>query len=510
MRKIFLSCLVGIGLLSLVVAWQIPLVAGSPDNKLDSLDWQLPNEKLRLPFEKRIPIQFVNRTQNVQEWLQLNQFWNEMSEKAVNPLTGEKVTRKTVKIKVPLGLSQNPPVPSENEMFLERWVLGKKLYFDPVLSSDGSVSCASCHSPELGWTDQSAVSIGIGGQKGGVSAPPVFNSAYNLRQFWDGRAASLEDQAQGPPGNPIEMFDNQGHAWNKVVLRVRENPFYVEGFKKAYGTEPTRDTIAKAIALFERTVLKGNSIHDRADFAMRIRVTEEGGFKFELKPVDYEKVLKEAVDKKDTHALKALGLNKKNAMKKIPEVAQSLVNGHKLFFGKARCNSCHVGDNFTDNQFHNLGVGVKDGRLPPGGMGRYAALPLGHKDAEMVGAFKTPTLRGLVSTAPYMHDGSEKTLEEVVEFYDRGGNANRYLDAKMRDFEAEKAYILARQKGEKVPEDVAIFGPDQTPVVPLKLNLTDREKKDLVLFMQALEGDPVDSVVADTDSTTPLLSLWKK
>ncbi len=109
-------------------------------------------------------------------------------------------------------------------------------------------------------------------------------------------------------------------------------------------------------------------------------------------------------------------------------MAQSLNDGRALFFGKARCNSCHVGDNFTDNQFHNLGVGVKDGQLPADTLGRFATLPTGHKNPELIGAFKTPTLRHLLGTAPYMHNGSERTLEEVVEFYDRGGNANEFLD----------------------------------------------------------------------------------
>ena len=479
-------------------------------DKLQSLDWQLPNENLRLPFEKQIPIEFVNASQNGAEWQKLPKYWNELTQTVVHPVSKKPIQRKVVKIKVPLGLTQNPTIPPENEMFLERWVLGKKLYFDNILSSDNSVSCASCHDPKKGWTDQSAVSTGIGGQLGGVSAPPVFNAAYNFRQFWDGRAASLEDQAQGPPGNPIEMFDGKGHAWNKVIERIRKNSEYVEIFKLAYGTEPTRDTAAKAIALYERTVLRGNSIHDRADYLMRLRVFEEGGTKFEVAPVDYQKALLAALSKKDVYAIKALGLNPKSAKKKIPAVAKSLANGKKLFFGKARCNGCHVGDNFTDNQFHNLGVGVKDGRIPADSLGRFAAQPTGHKNPNDVGAFKTPTLRGLVSTAPYMHDGSDKTLEEVVDFYDKGGVANRYLDVRMRDTDAENEYLTKTQSGQKVKIDgLQVFGPDNTPIVPLKLNLTDQEKKDLVLFMRALEGDEVDPIVADPQTMPPLLSSSK-
>jgi cytochrome c peroxidase len=510
MKSLLPSSILAAGLLALG-SLLLPTPAGeTAGNKLESLDWQLPNENLRTPFEERIPIQFVNRTQNPQDWMALKKYWNEAIETVDNPLTGQKITRKVVKIKVPLGLSQNPPVPVENEMYLDRWILGKELYFDPILSSDSSVSCASCHQPTKGWTDQSPVSLGIGGKKGPVSAPPVFNSAYNQLQFWDGRAISLEDQAQGPVGNPLEMFNSDGHAWNQAVYRVREKPYYVEGFKKAYGTEPTRDGIAKAIALFERTVLNGNSLHDQADFAMRLRVFEEGGTKFELQAVDYETALKDAIANQDTHALKSVGLTTKDGAK-VPALAQSLANGNKVFFGKARCNSCHVGDNFTDNQFHNLGVGVKDGKIPSNGIGRYAAQMIGHKNPDLVGAFKTPTIRGLVGTAPYMHDGSEKTLEEVVEFYNKGGNANRYLDPKMRDFDAEKAFLAAKKSGANYDgPEVHVFGPDQTPVAPLKLNLNDQEKKDLVLYMRALEGEPVDPIVADPDTMPPLLSSTKE
>jgi len=159
-----------------------------------------------------------------------------------------------------------------------------------------------------------------------------------------------------------------------------------------------------------------------------------------------------------------------------------------LFFGKARCNQCHSGDNFTDNQFHNLGVGIKDQHRSADLLGRFAIVPLGHKNIEMIGAFKTPSLRGLLATNPYMHDGSEKTLEEVVDFYDRGGNVNDYLDVKMRNLEAERE---ARVAG-------------QPRIVPMKLNLTPEEKKQLVLFLRALQGDPVDRTVADEHWAPPI------
>lgn len=493
----YVACLCGVALTLGLATTGSRLDAGGKDGP-DYLDWQLPNEKLMRPFKDRVPIYFIGRAQNVQDWGKLPKFWNETTEKTNDPHTGEPVMRKAVKIKLPLGLSVAPFIPPGNEMSVDRWQLGKKLYFDKSLSSDGTVACATCHNPKQGWTDQAPVSSGIAGKKGGVSAPTVLNTAYNAFQFWDGRAATLEDQAQGPVGNNLEMFDGEGHAWNKAVLRVRAKKEYVEAFKKAYGTEPTRDGIAKAIAIFERTVLSGNSIHDRAQFAMQLRLAEEGKTGQHPEAVDYAKVLEEAFDAKDAAALEALGLNPGKDRARVEGVSKSLASGIKLFFGKARCNSCHVGDNFTDNLFHNLGVGVKDGKIPDNALGRYAAMPTGAKDPNMVGAFKTPTLRGLVHTGPYMHDGSEKTFEEVIDFYDKGGNPNRYLDVKMRDFDAEKAYLLAKQSGKKYDgPKVFVFGPDDTPIVPLALKLTTDEKKDLVLFMRALQGDPVDPIVAD-------------
>jgi cytochrome c peroxidase len=463
-------------------------------------EWQVPHESWKMPFKDEQPIRFLNRNQSPDQWDKLAHFWNETTEKATDPKTGQSVTRKAVVIRVPLGLTANPPVPTENPLTVAKFVLGKQLYFDGILSSDGTISCASCHDPKRGYTDRSPVSTGIRGLKGGMSAPTVFNSAYNFLQFWDGRAVSLEDQAQGPVMNPVEMFNGESHAWNRAVLRVRRQEKYVKQFRAVFGTDPTRDGIAKAIASYERMVLSGNSIQDRAELAMRVRAEDEGNGKFEFKARDYETVLKAAFAAKETAALTALGLNAEKDLDKAPSMAKSLHDGRTLFFGKARCSNCHVGDNFTDNQFHNLGVGVKDGELPANTLGRFAILPTGHKNPDTIGAFKTPTLRHLLGTAPYMHNGSEKTLEEVVEFYDRGGNANEYLDTKMRDYDSEKAYILSQQQ--KTPHkgnEVKLFGKDHKPIAAFKLNLTPQEKHDLVLFMRALQGDPADAIVAERD-----------
>jgi len=299
--------------------------------------------------------------------------------------------------KVPLGLKA-PDVPSDNPVTDAKVDLGKKLYFDKRLSRDGTISCATCHAPEKGWTDQAPVSTGIKGQKGGISAPTVLNSAYMGLQFWDGRAASLEEQAKGPIENPVEM----GSTHKLTVDRLKTIKGYAPLFKKAFGDEEIDiERVAKAIATFERTVLTGNAPYDKW----------------------------QAGDKKAMSA--------------------SDVRGFNLFHGKANCAICHDGFNFSNSDFHNIGVGMQ-AKEP--NVGRYAQT----KNENHIGAFKTPTLRNLKYTAPYMHDGSEATLETVVEYYNKGGFANPHLDGRMKP-----------------------------------LGLTEQEKKDLVAFMNALNGDPV-------------------
>ncbi len=442
----------------------------------------IPDQAKMTPFAKQVPVIFVTRDPRKPEvWANLKQFWNTGKAEAVDPATGDKVTRDVVFIKVPLGLNSAPPVPTENPLTAEKVMLGKKLYFDTVISSNGKVSCASCHNPALGFTDQLKTSTGIFDQKGGMNAPTVYNSGYHLLQFWNGRAPTLEHQAQGPPQNPLEMHDGKGNPWYQVVSRLRKNPEYVEAFAKVFGTLPTRDGAAKAIAAYERLVLTGNSIVDRAELAMRTRVEEEGEGKLETNAADFTKVLKDALASKDTEALEALGLEASSNSGKISEVAASIQRGKVLFSNKARCNSCHVGDNYSDSQFHNLGIGAKDGAWPEGAdLGRFGAQETGHKDASLIGAYKTPGLRQLLSTAPYMHDGSEATLEAVVDLYNKGGNLNPHLSNKMRDEPSERD---AAKNGQKA-------------VIPRKLLLTTDEKKDLVNFMKALQGESSAEIIA--------------
>lgn len=271
-------------------------------------------------------------------------------------------------IKVPKGLPA-PTIPADNPHTTSKVELGKQLYFDPRLSADNTVSCATCHHPTKGWSNGEAVATGVGGKKGGRSAPSIVNSAYGGLMFWDGRAGSLEDQALGPIQNPIEM----NLTLAEMVKRLNAIEGYRKQFLEVYGTEATPEAVAKSIAAFERTIISGDAPYDRFMAG-------------------------------DTTAL-----------------SESAQRGLKLFTGKAHCSACHSGHSFTDNAFHNLGVGITS-KEPD--LGREAISKLeGDR-----GAFKTPTLREIARSAPYMHDGHLETLEAVVDYYNDGGTANPHLD----------------------------------------------------------------------------------
>jgi len=286
------------------------------------------------------------------------------------------------------------PIPFDNPQTDAKIRLGKALYFEPRLSADGTISCATCHSAQKAWANHDPTDTGIGGQVGGRNSGTVLDSGYMKFQFWDGRAASLEEQALGPIHNPIEM----GETLENVVRKLNAIPWYREQFQVVFGTDVTSDGIAKAIASFERTVVSGPSPYDRY----------LGG---------------------ETGAMSA-----------------SAVRGMKIFNGKGHCTPCHSGPAFSDQSFHNLGVGM-DAKEPDLGRENFTKSPADR------GKFKTPGLRNVALTYPYLHTGTEKTLLDVVEFYNRGGVANPNLD----------------------------------PLV-LPLRLTKQEKQDLVAFLEALTG----------------------
>ena len=301
-----------------------------------------------------------------------------------------------------LGTLPEPPTP-------ERVRLGRWLFYDTRLSADGTVACATCHRPEHAFSEPTPVSTGIRGQKGGRKAPPVINQAGALfpNFFWDGRAASLEEQALGPVANPIEM----GSSHEAMIATISAVKGYAPYFSEAFGTPGvTKERVAKAIADYERTRMSGNSPWDRWR-----QNRDEGAVSAQVKA------------------------------------------GHDLFFGKAECNQCHLSNGFTDSRFHNLGVGWDPAAKTFRDWGRWDVSKnrvdqqFGEADR---GAFKTPTLREVTKRAPYMHDGSIATLREVVEFYNRGGVKNPWLDPKIKP-----------------------------------LSLTNAEIDALVEFMKALEGE---------------------
>jgi cytochrome c peroxidase len=282
------------------------------------------------------------------------------------------------------------PMPKDNASTPARVELGKALFFDPRLSGNGATSCASCHNPSLGWSDGLKTAIGMNGLVLGRATPTIVNTAFNTQFMWDGRKKSLEDQALGPMKTPEEMNTD----FPAVIERLRTIPGYQGMFAKAYPGEPIgEETIAKAIAAFERTVVSKDAPFDRWLAG-------------------------------DTRAL-------------TPEQYR----GYKVFTdpAKANCAACHSGPNFTDNGFHNIGIQTAKGAPD---LGRFNI----RKVAAMKGAFKTPTLRDIELTAPYFRDGSAATLKDVVEHYARGGDDRSNISADVKKLnlsEQEKDDLVA-------------------------------------------------------------------
>lgn len=294
------------------------------------------------------------------------------------------------------------PFPSDNGYTKQREELGKVLFFDPRLSGSGSIACASCHNPGFSWGDGMARAVGMGSKQLGRRSPTILNTAWADALMWDGRAGSLEEQAL----LPITAEKEMGGSLAAVLQTVTTIPEYKALLEQAYPGEPVSQiTVARAIATFERTVVSGEAPFDRW-------IAGDNG-----------------------------------------AISNEAKLGFQLFNGKASCAKCHSSWNFTDNGFHDIGLNSSD-------LGRGAKLPL----VSMQYAFKTPTLRNIDRRAPYMHDGSEKTLAEVVELYDKGGAVRR---------------------------------PSLSPeIVPL--NLSAEEKHQLVVFLQTLTS-------SDSPTAVPVL-----
>jgi len=328
----------------------------------------------------------------------------------------------------PLGVMSDlaERIPADNPLTRAKVELGRQLYFDKRLSRDGTVSCATCHDPAKGWTDNLPVSTGIQGLHGGRSAPTVMNRLLGKTQFWDGRAATLEEQAVGPIANPVEM----GFTSAEAASRLEGIEGYAIQFDAVFGGGPTPERIGKAIAAFERTILVGANKNDYYELALP-------WFDFDPEGEDAETVAEwnRVLDLEATHRM-----------------SPAAERGREVFFRQGRCAVCHVGEDLTDEQFHNLGIGM-DAEAPD--LGRFEETG----DPADTGAFKTPSLRNVVLTAPYMHDGSLATLMNVVDHYVKGGTPNEHLSPKM-----------------------------------LPLDLTEQQRQDLVRFMEEALTGPVTEV----------------
>jgi cytochrome c peroxidase len=317
----------------------------------------------------------------------------------------ERPIGRVVEIKQPLGLPP-VPIPPDNPPTAETIALGRVLFFDTRLSADNTLACSSCHDPNRWFEDNHPLSKGVTGQMGTRNAPTVINSAYLPLQFWDGRAASLEEQAGAPIANPVEM--NQTH--DVSVEKLADDPKYPPMFKTAFGTDDiTIGRVEKAIASFERTLLSGDSAFDRYEY---------GGDKNALTPAQ----IRGLAIFRDPH--------------------------------KGNCAACHTIDSkyalFTDGKFHNIGEGASDdGTFKD--VGRYHET----KVETDKGAFMAPSLRNVARTAPYMHDGSLQTLNEVVDFYAGGTNSNPFLDKEIHE-----------------------------------IKLSGQDRADLVEFLKSLDGNP--------------------
>jgi cytochrome c peroxidase len=288
----------------------------------------------------------------------------------------------------PLG---NMEIPEDNPMTDETIELGKTMFFDPRLSGDDSLSCASCHIPALGYGDGKPVFEGFEGVEGPRNTPTIINSGYYTSLFWDGRADSLEAQALGPIESPIEMNQDL----DELVVQLSAIDGYVEMFDEAFDDEVTIENIGKALAAFQRTIVIDDTPFD--DFLAG----------------DYS-----ALTEKE-------------------------IKGMELFAGDAGCLSCHSGPNLSDDSFHNIGMETGD-------KGRYEVTG----DKADKGVFRTPGLYGIAHRGPYMHNGSLETLEDVIDYYDHGGDDHPNKSALMEE-----------------------------------LNLSEEEKEALHAFLMALSGE---------------------
>ncbi|MDG2384509.1 MAG: cytochrome c peroxidase [Pirellulaceae bacterium] len=374
----------------------------SPHPRTRSVKFQLPKLALLLAFS--LLCCSCTRAPNSNDPISAasNETQPTGSGKTVSKTTDATVTATPYEHSLPLGLPEYH-VSDRNPMTVEKVALGRKLFFDTALSVDHSMSCATCHDPQKGWSNGLKVAEGVNGKEGSRNVPSILNAAYYRSLFWDGRAGTLESQALGPILNPDEMGMPSTET---LIVRLREDDDYPTLFDQAFPNGLTATNVARAIACYERTIVAGNSPYDRY-------------------VAGDESALSEAAKR-----------------------------GMEIFFDKrkSKCTVCHEPPTFTALFYHNLGVGM-DQESPD--LGRYEVTKLESNK----GKFKVPTVRDVKDTGPYMHDGSVATLEEVIELYDRGGIPNRYLSTEMRG----QLKLTKQEKQDLVTFMVEGLSSDQQP-----------------------------------------------
>jgi cytochrome c peroxidase len=416
------------------------------------------------------PIEFVPSSSP--RWAKLPKFWNAdpSPETGIGTIwvglpplqavvaLGMTEQMQVFRIKVPAGLPDPTPlIPEANAPTYAKWRLGRHLFFAPILHSAGKTyACADCHRPDHGFADDTSLSV-----NGKVNVPSLINAVYNRHQFWNGRATALEEivvrslederpAADDPKRQPAEIT----HIWGGLVTELAAKPGYRTAFEGVFGiSQPTQDAIAKALATYMRTLLSGDSLYDRAE-------ARRQADKAPVLTADHVlPLLNDAV-------LKRLG----NGTLSKADAAWQIAHGYKLFHGKAKCAACHPGPLFTDHDFHNIGVYAPDSiPLLDAPTGRITTVPIGLKETRLVGAYKTPTLRNLPRTGPYFHNGKRHTLEAVVKLYDHEIRPSPYLAAALRD----------PHSGDREQN----------------LHLSAAEMDRLVLFLESLDGTPLDLIV---------------
>lgn len=417
------------------------------------------------PQPTDVPIVFVSEAKAPARWASLPRYWNPpplTDPVAAASLIGDpldSVTRLValhksggVEVKVPRGLDDPTPLlPAENPPTLGAWLLGRRLFTDPrYLVEKQLLSCATCHDPGRSFSSRQTVD--------GTSTRNTLglhNVVYQRDLFWDGRAKLLEESLQQFPEDERAVAADRRHAWPGAITRLRSSSEYVQLFRRVYGAYPNQDNVARALATYLRTILAGNSLHDRA-----VAEAKAAG-KAEPDVAHYAKALTDA---------DLAGLQRPNA--KPEQVAEDLHRGYLLYHDKVgprptACAQCHGGPLFTNRGFHNLNV------EPPESIdfdrGRLFAVPPGRRTAADVGAYRTPSLRDVDRTAPYFHNGRAGSLEGAV---------RAHLEPTWGSF-----------------LDPLFLEPDQ-PANTRKRPLPDGDLAALLLFLRALNSEPPPAIFA--------------